>query len=293
MTLSMTGFGRAEVSTDSWTVTFEVKSVNSRYLDMKWRTPYALRGLEGEWERIVRAKASRGRLECTCHVRVSKAETLGVAFNEAQAAAMLDRLTEFARARSLPFTPDLNRLLAVQNLWQDELAEPDPALAADAAKALDAALDAWNRDREREGTALSKDLASRFATLGEIKDKIAARASALPAEKLAVLRERLATLLSGSGIELAEERLCQEAAVMADRLDVSEEMTRLDTHISRLSQVLEKDGEVGKRLDFLLQEAFREINTTGNKAQDPEISRLVVEFKAELEKCREQVQNIE
>lgn len=293
MVKSMTGFGRAEKATPAWTVTWEVKSVNSRFLDTKWRAPTLLRSLEGDWEKILRGVAARGRVELYCNVRFARAGDMAVTFNEAQAGAMLDRLTEFARTRRLDFVPDLNRLLTSPVLWQEPMEEPDAALAADVAEALSAALAAWDRTRGQEGASLEADLRSRLGTLGELRDRIAERAPALTGEKMTALRERLGQLMNGTGLVAAEDRLLQEAALAADRLDVSEELMRLATHLDRIAQVLGKQGEIGKRLDFLCQEAFREINTCGNKCQDADVSRLTVDFKAELEKCREQVQNIE
>ncbi|EPR41452.1 Conserved hypothetical protein CHP00255 [Desulfovibrio sp. X2] len=293
MVKSMTGFGRAEISAEAFTATWEIKSVNSRFLDMKWRAPNFLRSLEGEWEKILRGVAGRGRVELYCNVRFTGGASAGLAFNAPQAGAMLDRLAEFAASRGLEFTPDVGRLLTVQALWQEPLEEPDEALAGTVAKALGEALVAWDRTRAQEGEALRADITARLETLRGLRDRIAERTPALPAEKMAVMRERLAQLLNGSGAAVSEDRLLQEAAVAADRLDVSEEMTRLATHLTRIGQVLAKGGEMGKRLDFLVQESFREINTCGNKAQDAEISQLVVDFKAELEKCREQIQNIE
>ena len=293
MVKSMTGFGRAEKATSAWTVTWEVKSVNSRFLDTKWRAPSLLRSLEGDWEKLLRGVAARGRVELFCNGRVARAGDMAVTFNEAQAGAMIDRLTEFARTRRLDFVPDLNRLLTSPLLWQEPMEEPDAALAADVAEALSAALAAWDRTRAQEGASLEADMRARLATLHELRGRIAERAPSLVGEKMTALRERLAQLLNGAGLVNAEDRLLQETALAADRLDVSEELMRLATHLDRIAQVMGKQGEVGKRLDFLCQEAFREINTCGNKCQDAEVSRLAVDFKAELEKCREQVQNIE
>lgn len=293
MLRSMTGFGRSIIQEAEWSLSFEVKSVNSRYLDLKWRTPVFLRGLENDWERVTREYASRGRVEISLNLQVMRADILGVALNEVLARAMLDQLDALAKGMGREYAPDFNRLLTISSLWQEAQAEPDPRLAESLVRGLRVALEDWNRSRAAEGQALQVDLAARVERLVGLRLEIAARIPRVREEKIETLRSRVQTLLAGAGTELSEERLHQEIVLLSDRLDVSEELTRLSSHLDRLAKELRQTGDVGKKLDFLLQEVFREINTCGNKAQDVEISRLVVEFKTELEKCREQVQNIE
>jgi len=144
-----------------------------------------------------------------------------------------------------------------------------------------------------EGDAMVADLLSRLDTLRDLGDKIAERIPDILEEKKKNLRQRIIDMLESAGADFSEDRMLQEVAHLTDKLDVSEELTRLDAHLERLREVLTAKGDAGKKLDFLLQETFREINTCGNKAQDTTVSRLVVDFKAELERCREQVQNIE
>jgi uncharacterized protein (TIGR00255 family) len=293
MVRSMTGYGRSELATDRWALTFEVKSVNSRYLDLKWRLPSILRGLESELEKVVREVGSRGRLEVSLNFRVLATGVLEASLNIPLAKAMIGQLSQLSDKLGVIYTPDLNRLLAVTGLWQDSAAEPDPALVADATACLRAALADWDQARAREGKALAADIAGRLTALNGWVAEIAALAPKVQEEKKTATAERIRQMLEKAGAELEEARILQETAVLADRLDVSEELTRLTTHLARLDKLLADGGEAGKRLDFLMQEIFREINTCGNKCQDAGISRLVVDFKAELEKCREQVQNIE
>ncbi len=293
MPKSMTGFGRSALQAQDWHLTWELRSVNSRHLDLKWRLPLFLRSMEAAWERLVREHAQRGRLELNLHVKVLKPELLGISLNTALARAMLEQLGGLAKEVGAPLQPDLNRLLGLSLLWEDDLREPDPLLVEQAATGLRRALEDWNEARGREGALLAEDMRARLRTMHELLAALQERLPAVREEKFAALKTRLETILERFAVDLDQERLLQEVAVLSDRLDVSEELTRLAAHLGRLDDILNNGGETGKRLDFTLQECFREINTLGNKAQDLEASRLVVDFKAELEKCREQVQNLE
>jgi len=293
MPASMTGFGRAETRAENFSHVWELRSVNNRFLDLKWRMPSVLRSLETRFEKILRKSASRGRVDVSLSVETRSAALLGVSLNTAQAGAMLDQLRELAKTQGVDFTPDMNRLLSAAHLWRDDSAEPDPGLVASLEAGLAQALADWNASRRVEGAELARDLSSRFANLRVLAKAIGERVPQVLKDKQAAPAARLTALVAQAGMSFTEERLAQEVAVLADRLDVSEELTRLAAHLDRLDEALVGDGEAGKRLDFLIQAAFREINTCGNKAQDVEVSRLVVDFKGELEKCREQGQNIE
>jgi uncharacterized protein (TIGR00255 family) len=289
----MTGFGRCETNEHAWTHVWEIKSVNGRFLDVKWRMPGFLRSLENGWERIVRTYASRGRVDVSLNLEVLDAGVLGVSFNETMAQAMFLEMEKLAESRGEIFNPDYNRVLGMPSLWRDNGSEPDPGLAESLNKGLEAALADWVDSRSREGEALVADLTARLATLRDLAAKVRERVPDILEAKKTALRQRITDMLESANAEFSEDRMLQEVAYLTDKLDVSEELTRLDAHLERLAEVLADKDEVGKKLDFLVQETFREINTCGNKAQDTEVSRLVVDFKAELERCREQVQNIE
>lgn len=293
MPVSMTGFGRFETITEEFSHVWEIRSVNNRFLDMKWRMPSVLRSLETRFEKIVRKAASRGRIDISLSVETRSAALLGVSLNTAQAGAMLDQLRALAKAQGVEFVPDMNRLLSASHLWRDDSAEADPGLVASLDQGLKKALADWNSSRRVEGAEMVRDMTTRFANLRVLAAAVAERVPVVLKDKQQATAERLTALVAQAGMTFTEERLAQEVAVLADRLDVSEEITRLAAHLDRLDEAAAAEGEAGKRLDFLIQEAFREINTCGNKAQDVEVSRLVVDFKVELEKCREQVQNIE
>ncbi len=293
MPVSMTGFGRNETNEDAWTHVWEIKSVNGRFLDVKWRMPGYLRSLENGWEKIVRKHASRGRVDISLNLEVLDAGILGVTFNETMAQAMFGEMEKLAASRGEKFEPDYNKVLSMSSLWRDNGSEPDPGLTESLTKGLEAALKDWVNSRSVEGDAMVTDLLARLKTLHEIGEQIAVRIPNILEEKKANLRQRILDMLESAGADFSEDRMLQEVAHLTDKLDVSEELTRLDAHLERLAEVLAVKGDAGKKLDFLCQETFREINTCGNKANDTATSRLVVDFKAELERCREQVQNIE
>lgn len=293
MPKSMTGYGRATVNEADWTFTFEIKSVNGRYLDLKWRMPAYLRALESRLEKTVRSFASRGRVDVTLAFQATRTDALGMAFNRPLALAMIREVKELAASLGHDFTPDFSRLLTTPMLWQDASAEPDPGLLASLEAGLTQALQDWDRCREVEGAHTAEDMSQRLGLLRAGLEKLKERAPLVKAEKMEGLRTRISELTAAMGVTLPEERVVQEMAMLSDRLDVSEELTRLTAHLDRLAETLAAKGEVGKKLDFLLQETFREINTCGNKCQDQDVSRTTVDFKAELEKIREQVQNLE
>lgn len=293
MLRSMTGFGRCLVENDYTTQQWEVKSVNSRHLDLKWRLPLSVRSLEPRLEKVVRRYASRGRVDVSLVLQYAPGNTPAMRFDMVQATAMLDNLQALADLRGDSYVPDFNALLQIPSLWGDSGEELDEEMAHSLEEGLALALEDWNEARSAEGRSLATDMHSRILRMEEWTGLIAERAPNIKEERANALRERLSEALSQNGQELEEGRFLQEAVILADRLDVSEELTRLNTHLARLHDLLQTGGDAGRRLDFTLQECFREINTCGNKLPDVQLSRMVVDFKNELEKCREQVQNLE
>ncbi len=291
MLRSMTGFGRKLIVGPDFTQQWEIKSVNGRHLDLKWRLPSAVRSEEQKLEKVVRNYASRGRVEISLHLEYGAECTSGPCLNQAQARAMLASLKELAEANGQEYQPSYNALLAVPSLWDEALEDQD--YAESLAAGLEQALADWNESRTIEGAALGRDLKARIGLMQEWTAQIAARAPEIKEERFNAMRLRLSEILARENLELDQSRLLQELVILSDKLDVSEELTRLKNHLQRLEELLASCQDAGRRLDFTLQEAFREINTCGNKIQDAQISRLVVDFKNELEKCREQVQNLE
>ena len=293
MLRSMTGFGRCLVEDAQFTQQWEIKSVNSRHLDLKWRLPVFVRSMEPRLEKVVRRFARRGRVDISLALQYAAGAAPTPNFDAAQAGAMLQSLHDLAAAREEEFIPDYNALLALSSLWGDAEEETDEDLSVRLEEGLSLALEDWNEARTREGRALATDMNSRILRMEEWTGIIEERAPSIKEERAAAVRERLSEILVLNGSELDESRFLQEVVILADKLDVTEELTRLRTHLERLRELLDAGKDAGRRLDFTLQECFREINTCGNKMPDVQLSRLVVDFKNELEKCREQVQNLE
>ena len=293
MVFSMTGFGRCLVENGGITQQWEIKSVNSRHLDLKWRLPSSVRSLETRLEKVVRRHASRGRVDISLQLQFAPDMAPALHFDAAAASAMLDSLSLLAEERGDNWTPDYAALLSLPFLWGEAGDEVDEELVRRLEDGLTLALQDWNEARSKEGHALVTDMRARVLRMEEWTELIAQRAPEIKQERADAMRERIADALATLGTELEEGRFLQEITLLSDRLDVSEELTRLQTHLERLRELMESGADAGRRLDFTLQECFREINTCGNKLPDVQLSRLVVDFKNELEKCREQVQNLE
>lgn len=292
MLRSMTGFGRSLLEEERWTQTWEIRSVNGRHLDIRWRMPAQARPFEAVLEKLVKQHASRGRLEVSLYMQ-QRGLAQPAILNEEQADAMLQAVAEFAASRGDSFTPDYNRLLGFSSLWDEGMQEPDDALGQSLERGLTLALEDWNESRTLEARALEKDMLTRILRMEEWLERIRERAPEIKEERFATVRERLSEILERHGQDLEEGRFLQEITLLADKLDVSEELTRLSIHLDRLRELLSLGTDAGRKLDFTLQECFREVTTCGNKIQDVQVSRLVVDLKNELEKCREQVQNVE
>lgn len=296
MLRSMTGFGRCFVESPLVNQQWEIRSVNGRYLDIKWRLPQAARCLEPSLEKTVRRHASRGRLDIALTLDFPGPEAPGAAFDARLAEAMLNSVAALAARRGDAFTPDYTSLLAIPYLWREQNLE-DAGGGEDFGTVLERglvlALEDWNESREAEGAQLGRDLEGRVAQMESWTAIIAASAPEIREERIGALRERLQQILSGCEAELEEGRFLQEIVILTDRLDVSEELTRLVAHLDRMRRLLGGMADAGRKLDFTLQECFREINTCGNKLQDADLAAIVADFKNELEKCREQAQNLE
>ena len=287
----MTGFGRFQQDNGDVVQTWEIRSVNSRFLDLKWKLPPQARNMEARFEKIVRRFASRGRVEISLNLQFSGVSR--VSFDAAQASAMLDAVKAFASSRGDIFDVDYMALMQLSPLWTSGGEEDDEALFDALAAGLEGALADWNEARATEAVALARDLEGRFSRMAEWISAIEERAPEVKAARFEQVRERLTDMLNSLGGELEENRFLQEVVILADKLDVTEELIRLHSHLVRLASLMESGEDAGRKLDFTLQESFREINTCGNKIQDAQVSRIVVDCKNELEKCREQVQNLE
>ena len=294
MIKSMTGYGRGEADRDGRKITVEVRSVNNRYLDCGVKLPRAYIFAEDAIKARVGQTISRGKVDVFVNIAQTGGDALSVIVNEELAKSYLDALQKIAalnpeqvknecRAADLARFPDI---LTVEK--QEEDLE---AVAAEICSVLDLALADFDAMRTREGEKLKADILSRAQTIEDYTGKVEERSPQTVAEYRARLEAKMQEVLQNTQIE--ESRLLTEAAIFADKVAVDEETVRLRSHLEQLRDMLSKGGATGRKLDFLIQEFNRETNTIGSKCNDIEISRMVVDMKAEIEKIREQVQNIE
>jgi uncharacterized protein (TIGR00255 family) len=291
----MTGYGRGAAARGDRRVVVELRSVNHRFLDLKLRGVQLPPAVEDQVAGRIKARIARGSIAVAIRLE-----------GEGGAGGMRVDLDAARRAyrelERLATELDLDAAIGLAMVSQvpGVLVAADGERADDAAgelilAALDDALAALLAMRATEGATLARDLEGRRAALTTMIERLAGLAAAAPAEAERRLRERVGRLLAGAGAGVAidDARLAQEVAILADRLDVTEELVRARSHLVQLEGMLAAEGEVGRKLDFLVQELGREYNTIGSKAQSAEIARIVVDAKAELERMREQVQNVE
>ena len=302
MMRSMTGYGRRQMSRDGREMTVEIKTVNHRFLDISCRLPRALSFAEDAVRKQIGAALKRGHVDVNVTYLNLRQDAREIRVDEALArkyrdAMLLVRAAMFEVGVTNPdevrhlSDMDVSFIAAQPDVMQVTVAEEDQetvlALLGDTA-AL--ALEDVTAMRDREGAALAEDLSFHLKEVSRLRDEIAALAPRVPV----MYQEKLQARLRELGVkELDEQRLAQEVAIMADRCAIDEELSRLLSHIGQMRQAIEAEGETGRRLDFLTQELNREVNTIGSKASDAEITKLVVAAKSEIEKLREQVQNVE
>lgn len=290
---SMTGYGAASAEAPAARVSVEIRSVNQRFLDVKVNAPREYAAWERDVRDRVRAVAERGRVEVTlARNPVAARRRYRVAVRTDLARAYVENARALARTLGLAPALGIADVLRLPDLF--EVAERPPDVQRELPvmrRALAAALRAFDAERRREGGRLGRDMQARTARLHAMAQRIRRH---LP-HALAALRrqveERLERLMGGG--ELDQARVAQEVAMLADRSDITEELVRLESHLAALRAALRERGAVGKRIEFLLQEIHRELNTTGAKAGDLTIGKVVLDAKGEVEKLREQVQNVE
>lgn len=286
---SMTGYGLAHGEVAGAGFSVQVNAVNRKALEVKVSLPSAW----AEGEAAVLESVKKIALRGTVQVRVELAAGAGGAdFDAAAAAAWLDRLGAFATQRGLAFEPTPEALAQVALQFRSRQEPPAFELARPVlAAALDQALGAFAAMRAAEGAALREDFEARLTLLAGHIEAIAARAPSV----VVAAREALLKRLREAGLELRvdDERVLKEVALFADRCDIAEELTRFRSHHAQLKKLFAAEGEIGRKAEFILQEMGREVNTTGAKANDYEIARLVIELKNELERVKEQIANVE
>ena len=287
MIRSMTGFGLAEVSQGTFTARVELRSVNHRFLQTKIRVPQEHAELEAKIEALLKKGLIRGAI--TLSVRVERA--LGVKDVSVNAAVARRYQEEFRRlgAGDELTKGELAQLPGVVSLSAEEGSRTKESAAI--LKATRAALKELLRTREEEGESLGRDLEKNLSAVDKLRARIEKRMPGVVKARQADLHRRINLLMKEHGP--VEGDLAREISIMADKLDVSEEVVRLQSHAERMSAQLNKGGELGRQLDFLVQEMFREGNTIGSKCNDAKVAHMVVDMKTHIERMREQVQNIE
>ena len=292
MIRSMTGFGRRQAPWQDGSVTVEMRSVNHRFLEIACRLPKSLSHLEDTFKKGLQQRCIRGRIDMTVTVQTGKGRVGSVNLDQSLAKQYHHALLTLKKSLKLSGSIDLTLIAGLRDVVSisDQPTE-DPKLAKVVQQLMTKALTDLAEMRTREGKALAEDMRARIQTIRRHKGDIAARSPLLAQESFDKMKVRVQKLLGSDVPDLP--RLYQELAVYADRGDITEEIVRLDSHMIQFEQTLNRADSAGKTLDFLLQEIGREINTIGSKANDAEVAGHVVQMKAELERIREQVQNVE
>jgi uncharacterized protein (TIGR00255 family) len=288
----MTGYGSGMAPFPGGRMQVELRTVNHRFLEIKMMLPRQFQACEPEFRAMIEAQLNRGKVELTLTCAGKPLRTYTVYPNTELARAYREAVTRLQRELGITGELDLSFLTTRPELFQ--IAEDQRTLDTEvrAAKtALRRALTTLARQRSREGKFLQRELHGRVSALEKIRRTIKDRSGTVQETTRERLRERVSNLLQG--VEIDQSRLLQEVVMLAQRGDITEELVRLQSHLQALTELLRTHGPVGKRIDFLLQEVQREVNTIGSKADDVMIRHLVVSAKEEVEKLREQVQNIE
>ncbi len=292
MIKSMTGFGRAQETIDGMSITVEMKSVNHRYFDFSSRVPRTYGFLEEKLKSYISAAVSRGKLECYVQIEALEIEDCVVSVNHSLAAGYIEALKELSERYSLTDDITVSSVAKYHDIFSVHKSEADEERIWNAVKAVtDKALASFVSMREKEGEKLKEDILSRCDTILENVKFIEKRSPETVIEYNNKLLDRMRTVLED--VQVDEQRLLTEAAIYADKIAVAEETVRLRSHIEQMHGFMDSEIAIGRKMDFLIQEFNREANTIGSKAQDVEIARKVIDIKAEIEKIREQVQNIE
>jgi uncharacterized protein (TIGR00255 family) len=292
MIASMTGFGRGEVNRDGITVSVELRTVNNRFLEVTTRLPRSLSLRENEIKELIRRKISRGKVNVVVSVEKEDSGSAALALNASTARAYYGLLMQLRKTLRLKETVKLEHMLQFSEIFeQKETGVPDEKEWGTLQESLEAALGDLASMRQAEGGELERDFRARIALLDDRLGQIERlSAEQVPAERTR-LRERVAQLVEKTPVD--EGRLEMELALLADRLDVTEECVRFRSHNKFFLEALSLPDPAGRKLNFLIQEMNREANTIGSKSSATEIAHLVVGMKEELEKIREQLQNIE
>jgi len=294
MVRSMTGYGRAEAILDGQKYTVEIKSLNHRFLEISLRLPASLSALEMEIKKKIGEPLLRGKIDVSIRRDVQSSAENGqyLALNLPLAQNYFNLLMQLKQSLNLQDDIRLEMIAGQKDVFQmAELPQDDSALWQGLTAVLEEALAGMMEMRRREGEILSRDLSARLDLMAQLLSRIEAKAPQVVLEYQKRLTDRVRELTSGLVVD--ESRLSQEVAILAEKSDITEEIVRLRSHFGQFLEMLDREEAIGRKVDFLIQEMNREVNTIGSKSSDADISKQVIEIKSELAKLREQVQNLE
>lgn len=290
---SMTGFGRGSATEETFNISIELKTVNNRFLDVNLRLSGEMQPLEGVIKRLIGERLSRGRVEV--NLTYDRTDEITYELNRPMINGYLKAMRQMQDEFALTGEPDLNVIARLPNVVLPKKDDLKPEFVLGIESALKEALDDLEKMREKEGQLLKEELGSLISDIEKRLDPIAHEAANVSEEYRQRLTKRIGEMLakSESQIELDQGRLAQEVSYLSDRSDISEEITRLRTHLDHFRNIMNEEKEVGKRLDFLTQELNREANTITSKTTNMTVKENALQIKSDIEKIREQVQNIE
>ncbi len=292
---SMTGFGAGTYSNESLSVTIEMRAVNQRFLELNIRMPHAYLALEDTLRQQIKQVLHRGKVDVFVTVREIAPKEPTISLNYA---ALTACKTALDAVQTKVFDGEKTTLPVIMNLTKDWFSQEPPVIDTKAvwpvfAQALSQSLQEIAAMRQREGENISRDLLQRTESMTAMIDAIASRKEDIVARYQERLEKKILSLLEKADKVPDEDRLLQEVAIYADKVDFTEEVVRFRSHVVQLKEFLQQEGDIGRKLDFLIQEMNREVNTIGSKAGDMDVTEYVLQLKNEIEKIREQIQNIE
>jgi len=292
---SMTAYGKSELERDGIQVTVEIRSVNHRYRDVSLRTPYEINYMEPELRSVLFQSVSRGRIDLSVSIDMSDTEcSYDIELNTPVVESYIRIFAQIEERFGIKNDVGVDSLCKLKNvLVMKPKVLDDELVHSLVLEALNQAIVSFDNMKRTEGKAIETDFVKRLNVIDQLVDKIVDMAPKVVEEYRNRLYNNLKQLLKDTPVDVDDNRFIYEVSIFSERCDITEELVRIKSHIRQFLSFLEEENPVGRRLDFLLQEMNREVNTIGSKANDAEISRTVVDIKGELEKLREQVQNIE
>ncbi len=292
MIRSMTGYGRQQLVVEQHDITVEIKSVNHRYYEFSARVPRAYGFLEEKLKTFVKGSISRGKIEVNVLINNLNGKEVNINIDKLMALGYVNALREANKELGLEDDLTLSKIIKFSDIFNvQKIADDEEKIWNDVQSVAKQALDKFIEMRQNEGVSLKNDLLEKIANIEIILGKVEEAAPATAVRYREKLFAKLQEILEDKNID--EQRVITEAAIFAEKIAIDEETVRLRSHIKQFRELLENDEPLGRKLDFLVQEINREINTMGSKAQDIEITKCVVDMKSEVEKIREQIQNIE